>query len=309
MINTIQWDGSTITKPGLYADIPITLYHGQAICPGPSASSSNLRRMLEENDGSPAHAYSEWSGNPNRVEPEETAALRLGRAVHHLMLGAPGFAKEFIIRPDELPDGKTGELKAWHGSRTDCKKWLAAAEQSGRTVLKGEEVEQIKGMAETLGRHKLWRCLTGKIEHSIIWQDKKTGIWLKCRPDAIPTDSGDFADLKSTISVQYHHLSRTITDYAYHQQAALIRTASREVLGIEMTSFSFVFIEKKPPYCVYIAMIKEDDLDRGERQNRKALDTMAECLKTNTWPGPGGLDVITHIDLSDWYRTRVDQKG
>jgi hypothetical protein len=302
-MDTINWNGQPITKPGLYAGIPMSAYHGQAICPGPSVSSSILRRMLEENDGSPAHAYSEWSGNPNQIEREETAALVLGRAVHHLMLGQPGFAKEFIIRPDELPDGKT-----WHGARNDCKKWVAEAEKAGRTILKGDEVEQVKGMAEALGRHKLWRCLTGLIEHSIIWQDQKTGLWLKVRPDAIPTDSGDAADLKTTLSVQYHHLSRTITDYAYHQQASLIRTAFREVLKLEMTSFTFVFIEKKIPHCVYLAMVKEDDLDRGERQNRKALDTMAECLKTKSWPGPGGLDVISHIDLSDWYRTRVDSK-
>jgi hypothetical protein len=248
----IVWDGKPISKPGMYRDIDIETYHGQVICAGPSVSSSGLRRCLEVNGGSPAHFYCEWSGNPSRVEAAEKTHFVIGRALHHLMLGQPFFAKSFIIRPEELPHYKTGELRAWHGNNTECKEWLAKTALSGKTVLTPDMIETIKGMSVELGKHPLVMqgILNGKIERSIVWQDKKTGLFVKVRPDAIPTDSGDVADLKSCNSVCWIDLMRSITDFAYHQQAALVRTAYREVLGMELIVFRFgVHREKTALLC------------------------------------------------------------
>lgn len=309
MLKSIKWDGTPITKPGMYAGVPLTIYHSQQICPGPSVSSSGLRRILEENNGSPADFYCEWSGNPNRIEPDETKEhFVLGRAVHHLILGQPFFTREFVLRPEEVRDRKTGLMKAWHSNRDDCKSWLAA-NVKGRTVLTTAQVEHIKGMAMALGAHPLMPdILRGKIERSIIWKDKETGLWIKVRPDAIPTDSGDFCDLKTTTSVQWLDLMRSMTDFAYHQQAALTREAARLVLGIDMTTFSFMFVQKKPPYSVRRVQAKPEDIELGHKQNVKARRIVAECIAKKRWPGPGGDDDVGgHIDIFDKYRERAKE--
>src|SRR6266446_951472 len=119
MMEDIKWDGKPINKAGLYVGVPMEVYHSQAICAGPSVSSTGLRRVLEENQGSPAHFWCEWSGNPDYIEAEETDALVIGRAAHLLMLGGPFFKSEFIVRPDELPNYKTGELRRWYGNNTE----------------------------------------------------------------------------------------------------------------------------------------------------------------------------------------------
>ena len=293
MVKAIKWDGGTIKEPGVYSDIPLSVYHGQKICPGPSVSSSGLRRVLEINGGSPAHFYCDWSGNPNAIEREDSRAFIIGNAAHFLLLGQPHFAKHFAIRPFEFRDYRTNSAREWRDQQI----------AKGLIPLTDEDVEVVKGMAMSLGRHPLVSqgLLAGDVERSLFWQDKATGLWLKSRPDAIPTDSGDTSDLKSTTSVSWPDLVRTISDWAYHQQGALIREGLKACCGIEMTSFSLVFVEKKPPYCARVVMLKDSDLDLGAKQNRKALDLIARCIDANHWPGPGE-DHVTHIELSSRYR-------
>jgi hypothetical protein len=306
MIQTIKWDGHAISEPGLYGGIPLDTYHAANICDGPSISSSGLRTIFNE---SPAHFFVEWRGNPNRIESKESRALIIGRAVHHLILGEPFFAKLFAIQPEEYESEKGS--KPWNNNANDCKKWHAARHEEGRTVLLRQEVENIRGMAESLGAHPIIRAgaLNGLIERSIFWKDHKSGIWLKSRPDSIPGDSGDFVDLKTTDSVQRQALVRTIGKFGYHQQGALVRQAAREVLGIENPTFTLVFVEKEPPWCVRVVTLKDSDLDRGDKQNRIALDQFAACLKSKHWPGPGGdREDAEYIELGDYEKKRIDDE-
>ena len=305
MIDSIKWDGRPVSAPGCYEGLPISLYHSQLACKGPSVSSSNLRKTLVVNGGSPAHFFAYWSGNPQRVAEPESAAFVMGRAVHHLLLGQPNFANEFVVRPAEIGG------RPWHGNRTECRNWLQDQDELGKTVLTEEQIDHIKGMALTLGRHPLIQngILNGLIERSLIMRDKETGLWIKCRPDAIPTDSGDFADLKTTPSVQWPDLVKSVTNYAYAQQAALTRTVAREVLQMDMQSWSLVFIEKTPPYCARVVQLKPPDIDLGEKLNRMALRAIARGLETTEWPGPAEIDGQdgAFIDQTDFYRTRVQQ--
>lgn len=269
-----------ITKSGVY-DLTMEEYHGQP-CDGPSISSSGLRTIFTQ---SPAHYFVDSPLNPEREEDDEadSEAFILGRAAHHLLLGEDDFSTLFIVRPDRL-DGS-----AWQGNRTACKEWLAAQAKSGRTVLKPEQIKQIRGMARSLAKHPLIEAgiLNGEIEKSLVWKDKETGIWLKSRPDAIPNDSGDFADLKTTIETGFK-LDKSITSYRYDMQAALAKWAAKEVLGVEMTSFSFVFVEKKAPHCVDILTLHSEDVERAELDLRVALKTFARCIETGDWFGPSG---------------------
>ena len=329
--NIIDWDGEPVTKPGVYSNVPLDVYHSQTICDGPSVSSSGLRRVLERNGGSPAHFFDEWSGNPDcQDQADEKKHFIVGRAVHHLLLGELGFAKAFCVRPDEVPDRVTGIMKPWQSNRLECRAWTAdslsplgglpprefdawfqRSRPNGRAILTKDDIEDIKGMALSIGLHpevniqykpgRYYSLLNGQIEKSFFWRDKVTGLWLKARPDAIPTDSGDYADLKTTTSVSYFPLLRTITDLAYHQQAAMIMDGSRQCADIPMSSYTLVFVEKKRPYCVRPVPLDMEDIQVGHAQNRIALDLVARCLKEKRWPGPGDA-TITSIGLMPSYR-------
>lgn len=292
--------GQVITKPGIYSGVPISAYHSQAICDGPSISSSGLRKIFNE---SPAHFYATWDGNPEREEADESAALIIGRAAHHLLLGEDDFSTTFIMRPETI-DGA-----AWQGNRTACKAWLKQQAAEGRTVLKPDDIKTIRGMAKSLAAHPLIDSgiLNGLVEHSMFWKCKDTGVWKKARPDCIPNDSGDFADLKTTVSVLRDDLQRTLADYAYHQQGALICEGYNILTGNKESTFTLVFAEKSPPYCVRVVTLWNDDLVRGESQNYIAANTFAKCLETGEWPGPAGADA-EYMALPEWMQKRIDRK-
>lgn len=319
-----KWDGRQISEPGIYTNMPNEAYHNAFICAGdqpipdgikiegiksygPSISSSGLRAIFNQ---SPAHFFLNWGGNPKMVEREDAAHFRVGRAVHHLMLGEKFFSKLFAVQPTEWPD-KDGILSAWHNGRTVCKAWNAAREGEGRAVLTKADVVAIKNMVIALEHNPIVQAgaLNGLIERSIFWQDKDTGIWLKSRPDSIPGDSGDFVDLKTTVSTQWRDMVRTLGDLGYHAQGSLICEGARTVLKVKNPTFTLIFAEKKPPYCTRVVTLKENDLALGDRQNRKALDTFADCLKNNDWPGPGGHQQdAMHIELDDRARQRIQDR-
>ena len=298
-----------ITKPGLYSRVPIDIYHSQQLFDGPSVSSSGLRKLNPEL-GSPKHFFAEWDGNPNRKDDTDISkALIMGRALHHLVLGEPFFAKTFAVQPDEYRDPDKGnEWKKWNNNATVCKTWNEKQRKAGKFILTPNDAETIKGMAAELSMHPFIQggALNGLIERSMFWKDKTTGIWVKVRPDSIPSDSADFFDYKTTGGkVIWREIMRACDDYGYHQQGALVRQAAREVLGLDTTqtqfTFTLIFQEKKEPYAVRGVEIKEGALDLGERQNRAALDRLAGCLKTNFWPGPGhGREGDEKIELSEY---------
>lgn len=303
--------GAKIDRDGVW-DLTMAQYHGQP-CVGPSTSSSELRTVWA---ASPAHAFLTSGLNPANWEEVEVDGVKvmvrkdqddrphfsLGRAAHHLLfLGRKGFDAEYAVRPSQWGDWRT----------KDAKEWRADHIKAGFTILTDGELEQITGMARGLAAHPLVKAgiLDGYVERSLIWREPATGVWLKSRPDCIPNDSGDFSDLKTTTSVATEDLARTIASFGYHAQGALVGMGSRAVLKREMQTFTLVFVETKPPHCVRVVTIKPEDIARGERQIRAAIDTFAECVASGEWPGPGGVQQDAEfLDLPSWARTSIDNR-
>jgi PDDEXK-like domain of unknown function (DUF3799) len=302
-MKSIQWDGQRISRSGVYAGIPLEDYHRGDICDGPSLSSSSLRLLWSK---SPQHFWDKSPLNPDRDEADdEKREYIIGRAAHHLVCGELGFADLYVIRPDKAPDGR-----AWHGSNTSCIKWLAEQKRLGKTVLTAEMTEQVRGMAVSLGNNSLIRqgILSGLVERSMFWRDPVTGVWLKSRPDVISTASGDFADLKTTLSVLYKDTQKSLDEFGYVQQGALVLDGARAV-GLETSTFSLVWVEKKRPHCVRVQTLIEDDLARGAKMNRSAIDTFHACFTAKHWPGPGDdRDDAEYIQLSEAARKRIDDR-
>lgn len=322
---TIAWNGKQISRPGIYSGVPLALYHNPFICAGdtplpegmhfgelrtfgPSISSSGLRDIFGEKK-SPKHFYAQWPGNPLHAPKADSRAFVIGRAVHHLMLGERNFAKLFCIQPTEYPNDH-GVLKPWHNGAGYCKAWNAAREAEGRAWLSPADVENIKQMSRSISNHPLASSfLTGQIERSIFWQDKETGIWLKARPDAVPTESADAADLKTTYSTHWTDLQRTMREFAYYRQAALVREAFRMVLDMELASFTLVFVEKVRPWDTRDVRPDQEDLHRGDRANRAAIRIFERCIKSGNWPGPGeGNEGNERLGLSPAGREAMDAK-
>lgn len=296
-ILTLAPDGK-IAADGVW-DLSMAQYHSD-ICTGPSVSSSGLRTIWAQ---SPAHYYLDSPLNPQRpVKDDERPHFSIGRAAHHLLfLGRKGFDQEFAVRPSEWKDWRTAASKEWKAEQI----------KAGLTIITDGELEAIAGMARSLAEHPMVKSgiLDGAVERSLIWQDRETGVWLKSRPDNITTSGGDYSDLKTTTSVSDDALQRTIADFHYQMQGALVGMASEHVLGVTMQSFTLVFVEKAPPHCVRVVSLTDEDLRRGAQQVRASVDIFARCAATGHWPGPGGDQTdACNLSIRDWNAKQIDTR-
>jgi PDDEXK-like domain of unknown function (DUF3799) len=309
------WTKGSISKPGIYSNIPLDTYHRADMCDGVSVSSSGLRTIFAE---SPAHYWCGSPLNPRRIEKKVPRHFVLGRAMHHLAMGEADFAHTFCETPSHVRR-EDGEVVKWSGRTNEAKRWLDARRQEGRIPLEPDEIVQIKGMTDALKSSPFVvenQILDGWPERSAFCQDKETGFWLKVRPDVIPNYSGDFVDLKTCASVLWPDLLRTVAENGYHMQFALMREVFRR-LDMPFRSATLLFIEKEPPHCIRVVNVRTEDLDRGERQNRSVLRVFARCWERWTktgddrasWPGPGGFggDAET-LALPEWYRDQSDKR-
>lgn len=293
-MNIIQFAGGKITAPGCYAGIPIDLYHGD-VTDGPGVSSSGLRTIEAK---SPAHYYAQSYLNPDRLPEEPKDHFSFGKAAHTLLLGEDGFRDQFVVRPDK-----------WKDWRTDAaKQWRAEQQAAGRTVLNADDIVAIRHIAKQLAADPLVQSgiLQGKVEHSLIWQDKITGVWLKSRPDVIPSADGVLVDLKTTTDASPESVVNTIKNYGYALQGALAGLGMEATLGIKMTDFVLVWIEKSAPYAVNISPVDPEWIYWARRQLRRAIDTFAKCIETNEWPGYSG-EATAYIPT--WLKKRFEEQA
>lgn len=288
------YDGGKITEAGIWKGVPMSVYHSDC-CPGPSISSSGLRQLTPPN-GCPLRYWDTSYLNPNRSPEEVKEYFSIGRAVHTLLLSEDGFRDEYVIRPTEWSDWRTKAAQEWRAQQ------IAA----GKTVLVPDDLVNIQGMAERVGSDPTFaELLQGRIERSIIWQDEKTGIWLKSRPDSIPAD-GFIADLKTTTDASEIGCQRSTIGYGYHMQLALACMGLEALTKKRVTDHVLLFIETKRPWAYNIKPIDPQLIYLGMRQVRAAIDVFAECIKTGIWPTyhSSGLTLYS----PDWLEKQLDRE-
>lgn len=295
--------GGRITEAGVYRGVPIDEYHGNTdLFDRFSISSSGLRQVLRR----PSEYWGFSPYNPAPFDRPERSALEFGKAAHMLLLGEDDFATRYALRPETYPDDK-GNEKAWSGNSNWCKTWVADQVEAGKSVITTTDIGHIKNIAAALAVKEPIRLgiMNGRVERSIFM--RHGNIWLKTRPDVVPNASGDFVDLKTSADVSYDGLSKAIFNNGYHVQAGLLRMIVREVLGPDaFTSFTFVFVEKTAPYDVRVMQLKDEDIDLGEQQARRAIATVEECLKRGVWPGYDGFEKeFGWVEMPSWAKTRI----
>lgn len=289
-------DGVLIDKAGQY-ELSMQRYHGQP-CIGPSVSSSGLRKILNE---SPADFWAFSDLNDERFDKEETDAFTFGRAAHALLLGDEDFNARFAVIPSSAPPQpmQSQILARAEGRVSKSAEERFAfwddfyAENEGKTLISQGDLEHIGHISRALAAHPIVPLLLeGQAEQSLIWQDDKTGLWLKSRLDVL-SGTGDFADLKSTSRNSLPLIYKDIREKGYDMQLGLATMAVENVLGIPFSQETYegrsalnVFIYKSPPYHVIPVEVSYDALYWGRIKCRKAIDLMAECIDKGEWPGP-----------------------
>lgn len=286
--------GGKITDPGVYRGVPMDVYHSDC-CSGPSVSSSGLRQLAPPN-GCPIKFWDASYLNPDRAPDETKEHFSVGRAVHTLLLSETGFRDTYVIRPVEWSDWK----------KKDAQDWRKEQVASGKTVLVPSDLDNIEGMAERISKDRTFLDLmTGRVERSIVWKDKKTGVWLKSRPDTIPED-GFISDLKTTADASDIGCQRATLTYGYHMQMALACMGLEEIQRRQVANHVLLFIEAKRPWAYNIKPLDAAFIYNGMRQCRAAIDVFAACWRDQFWPTYYGSGIT--LSSPEWFDNQIDRE-
>lgn len=258
----------------------------------PAVSKSHLDSIAR----SPLHYWSRYL-DPQRQEPEPTAAMRLGTAVHTLTLEASSWDERYVVAPQV--NRRTNEGKALWAS--------FQAEAAGRELISAEDRVIVSRMAESVWRHPAAGALlntAGEAETTHMWVDASTELECKCRPDWLLSDGSKVIDLKTTEDASPAGFRKSIGAFRYHVQAAWYLHGLELATGQRPEEFIFICVEKKPPYAVAVYVADQEMIDAGWKQARWDLDKLAVCKAADSWPSYS--DQIEPIGLPGWMRPRPD---
>ncbi|EJH7525720.1 exodeoxyribonuclease VIII [Salmonella enterica] len=270
-------------QPGIYYDIPNEAYHA-----GPGVSKSQIDDIAD------TPAIYLWRKNAP-VDTEKTKTLDTGTAFHCRILEPEEFSKRFIIAPEFNRRTSAGKKEE--------KTFLEEYARTGRTVLTAEEGRKIELMYQSVMALPLGQWLVesaGYAESSVYWEDPETGILCRCRPDKIIPEFHWIMDVKTTADIQ--RFRTAYYDYRYHVQDAFYSDGYRAQFG-EIPTFVFLVASTTAEcgrYPVEIFMMGEDAKLAGQREYRRNLQTLAECLNNDEWPA------IKTLSLPRWAKENAN---
>lgn len=259
-------------QPGIYADIENDAYHS-----GPGISKSGLWTIYTQ---SPAHY--------KFAEREQKNHFDFGEACHLAILQP----NEFEARVYRGPDDRRGNK--WK----DAAEWCAG---EGKLLLTSGDYDSVMTIRDAVHADQWINAIItgGKplIEASGYWTDPATGELCRCRPDLYREDLGIIVDVKSTVSAHPDAFARSVVNYGYHAQEAFYSDGWRS-LGKPVEGFVFLAWEKKAPFAYAVYELPPSIVEEGRAVMRHALETYAECVKAERWPGYG--EGVQELSFKRW---------
>lgn len=217
---------------------------------------------------------------------EDSPALRIGSIVDALVLEQSALDDMVAVIPAEVLN-KDGHRKG--GAWTE---W--AGQQGGKTLLKPEEWDDIRSMADSV-----WACPPAvelvtacKHQQATFWRDDDhDGIIGKCKFDGV-CENG-FFDLKTT-SDALPDFRHSIKRYNYMLQLAWYAIGFEQTLGAWPEWMSWIVISKIKPYeCMVLK--PEGDYEKLARQHINGLldKYIAQC-ESGDWHNEKYSEVVSY---------------
>lgn len=288
---------SKIAKPGVYDGISNADYHKQ-LTPTPSISAGMAVDLM---DTCPRKLWNGCYLNPD-LQREEKTAFDLGTAAH-LALLEPGEwnARTVIIDAADYKKPSNQDL------RDDA--YLA-----GKTPLLPKHVDQIMGLRKAVLADPIAGPAFegGHSEQTVVCRDRKTGVYLKCRPDKRANDWSWIADIKTTTTANPRALRAKAFEDGWGQRAEWYMDVVEEAAGVRPTEFFFIVAEIKAPHLITVCRFKPQLGDKpaalgwASMMNRKAIDVFAECVAANKWPSY--TDRVVDLEFPNWAEYRLQER-
>lgn len=270
---------------GVYYDIPFDVY---------VVIDAENHSAIEQMRRSPAHYQAYREGELDR----DSAALSDGRLIHLALLEPAKLLATVAVGP---VNEKTGKCFG-----KDTKAWAEAeAANLGKTLITPDDKKMLIGISDSVKRSGLASRLLGhegRCECVIVWTDPVTGLKCKGRMDKyVPGIIA--ADVKSARDASPRGFRKAAASYGYHRQDAWY-TWGIDCLGDPEIPFTFIAVEKEPPFGIGLYTFNHGDPDRDIDRNRAALENrellnkIAACKQTGSFPCYS--PEIEVLELPEW---------
>jgi hypothetical protein len=216
-----------------------------------------------------------------------TEQMKIGSAVHTLLLEKHLFPKLYVAEPRFVTKKKNGEGESH--LTTEAKAMKAAWKESldpAAVVLTEENFQTAYSMVESVYEHPHAKATLeiGKPELSGYYRDPETGIKCRIRPDLYVPEYGILLDVKTTeMDCSAEAFSRNIWSWRYDFQMGMYCEGIKAITGHEPKLVLFLVIESKPPYEVCLYECDQELLDKGKKDYRIAINRLKSCLITGKW--------------------------
>ena len=270
---TDETKGNAMDRLSFFADVPADEYH-QAARDGKFLSS----HLLGDFRKSPRLYQKKMNGE---IEPSESAALAVGRAVHVLVLeGRSRFDEEFLVT-DGPVNPKTGES---FGKTTKAYREWAASQT--KEVVGGTDFAFMSKLRESVWAHPVAREL---LDEGIAEQTVRTrycGEPCQIRMDWFRADYGGrpaICDLKTCETLDY--FEGDARRFGYPQQASFYKEVLKTASGGEIDADCYLIaVEKREPMRCGVWKLTDGILEACALENERAIAELRSCRSENVWP-------------------------
>jgi len=224
-----------------------------------------------------------------KMESEETDAMRLGSAVHMLALEPEKFGAEYLVLDGPI-NPSTG--KPYGRDTKKFEAWLEAeknASGNGRTILIREEFAEGLAIAKSFQSHpEIAAIMASRAEkffefesfgHATVGGLK---IPLKCKLDFVCPELKLIVDLKSTQDPSENEWSWSAGKFGYHRQAAFYIDMMELRYG-ERFDFLFGAVRSKPPYDSHVYRLGSKSINKGQEEYMRLIEQYAERKQSGDW--------------------------
>jgi hypothetical protein len=224
---------------------------------------------------SPYHFWYKYLSG--EYQQEQTDAMVFGSALHTWCLEPNLFDEQFLVMPN--CDRRTKGGKEIYA---DCME--RKGERDILTIDQFQKLELMGARVRKEGSFSDQIITDADIEKSIFFTHDETGLKFKVRPDV--WKGSLVADLKSTKDASYRAFQGSAYGMSYYLQAGMISEALKTI-GIDMTTFVFIAIEKEPPYSMGVYVLDPEAIEFGINQFHALARQLKDCLDRNEFEDYG----------------------
>jgi hypothetical protein len=215
------------------------------------------------------------------LNPRDSAPFALGRAAHCALLEPDRFASDFVSWTRRTSSGAMAPRTGQH--------WEAfTASNAGKEIVTEDQYSFACAIAESVRSHAaaMKYLRAGSPEVSMFW--RFLGMDCRGRIDWLheSADMGTvLVGLKTTRDIRSEQFGRQAKSMAYDLQWGSYGLGWQEITGRRADLVVEICVEPKAPHDVGVYVVPDDVLQRGADEYMELLETLAECQRSNYWPG------------------------